>query len=113
MTSSIVTLVGGYGSDGFWMLAFGLLLVGSILNAVHSLIFKVIGMGLFIFGGVMLMGMVEDTVNSNPNLPDYASYIPLLFAIILILVVFKMMLFNYPAKKDATTPDQSINNEEK
>ncbi len=95
----MINLVGGYGSEGFWILVLSLLFVGSVLNVIGNLVIKVIGLGLFIWGGVELVGFIDYTVKTTPNLPEYANVFSLLFAIIVFLVVFKMMWFNYPTKK--------------
>ena len=88
----MLNLVGGYGSNDFWLLVIGLLLSGSILNAFHNIILKVIGSGLFIYGGVLCLGMINYTIDTTPNPPSCANYFPLLFALILLLVVFKKMV---------------------
>ncbi len=86
----MVALVGGYDSIGFWTLVSASLLVGSILNTLPNSIAKVIGLGLFLFGGALLTGLISYTIEKAPNLPSYATAFPLLFSVITLLVVFKM-----------------------
>ncbi len=109
----MINLIGGYGSNGFWILVFALLLGGSILNSAHNLITKVIGIGLFIYGGTLLLGFIQFTIDTTPNLPSYANTFPLLFAIILLLLVFKMMTFNYPTKKEDGSTSVASSKEER
>ena len=94
----IVSSVGGYDSVGFWILVIGLLLAGSILISFRNIFSKVIGVGLFIYGGVLLLELIQFTIDTTPNLPGYVGAFPTLFAVVLLLVVLKMMNLSYPSK---------------
>ena len=96
----IVDLVGGYDSMYFWILTFGLLLGGSILNVFGNIIIRAIGIGLFMFGGVELVIFTDFTLKNTSNLPESANIFPILFAVILILVGFKMAQYSSTTKKD-------------
>ena len=102
----MIDWVGGYGSDGFWILIFILLITGSILNAFPNIITKVIGLGLFMLGGIKLVGYIDWIIENTSNLPEYAGIFPMLFAAILILVVFKMSLYSTLPKKDTKKNEQ-------
>jgi len=94
----MVELVGGYNSTGFAILVFGLLFGGAMLNAIPHIVSKAIGIGLFIWGGVLLLGLITFAITATLNLSEYANVFPLLFAIVLLLTVFKMVHFA-PFKK--------------
>lgn len=87
----MVDLVGGYYSTGFAILVLGSLIAGSILNALHNTILRAMGIGIFLYGGVLLVGLLAFVINTTPNLPEYAGVFPILFVVILLLVAFKMI----------------------
>lgn len=99
----MIEWLGGYDSTGFWILIFALLIAGSVLNAVGNLIVKTTGLGLFIWGGVELVGYLNYYIEKTPNLPEYADMLVMLFAVILVLVVLKMSLYHITTKKDKSS----------
>lgn len=105
----MIDWVGGYGSDGFWILVLVLMFSGSLLNAVGNLVIKLLGLGLFIWGGIELVGFIDFTIKTTPNLPEYSSMFTILFAVILFLVVLKMSQYSILTKKD--TKNDNSNNE--
>lgn len=106
----MINLVGGYDSTGFGILVFVLLLGGSILNSFSNIITRAIGIGLFMYGGVLLTGLIEYTIKNTPNLPSLANAFPLLFVFILLLVVFKMLYMPPLFKSDKAIKDNSKEN---
>lgn len=104
----MVNLVGGYDSIGFALLVLGLLSLGSILNAVGNIVLRAIGLGLFIYGGVLLLGLIDFTIDTTPNLPSFAGAFPPLFVAILLIVVFKMMSSSYPKERKSSSTSKTI-----
>lgn len=95
MLDVIVNTVGGYWSDGFITLAFGTMIVGYILDRINAL-FGV----LFMFGSVLLFSWINYVVTTTPGLPDWAQYIPLLFAVAITLSTFNMVARSGSSAKD-------------
>ncbi len=87
----MVDLVGGYYSIGFALLVIGVLLSGTLLNALPNNILRAGGIGLVMYGGVLLVGFLTFVIANTPNLPSYAGAFPLLFVAIVLLIVIKMM----------------------
>lgn len=87
----MVDAVGGYDSIGFALLVTGAYLVGGILFWIPNIIVKLLGLGLFMYGGILAVGFLSFTIDSTPNLPSYSGLFPFLFMLIQILVVIKML----------------------
>lgn len=81
---TLINSVGGYGSVLFWLLLVGCLIVGLILVKLVSPYF----VALQIFGAVILISYVNHIVQTTPNMPSQAQYIPLLCAATMIVGVF-------------------------
>ena len=98
-------VIGGYGSWGFAVVVFAFLFAGSILAYVNNIFCKIAGGMLFLFGGFLLLGCIQDAIKKTSNLPSIVDLFPILFAVILILITFKMMLSGYSKKDKTITKD--------